>query len=72
MHERKLTLDDITQIGDVLLGSKPGRTSEDEIIVYSVGGMPIEDVAWATQVYRRARRDGIGTELLIWDEPEMA
>ena len=34
--------------------------------------MPIEDVAWATQVYRRARRDGIGTELLIWDEPEMA
>lgn len=72
VHERKLTLDDITQIGDVLLGSKPGRTSEDEIIVYSVGGMPIEDVAWATQVYRRARRDGIGTELLIWDEPEMA
>ncbi len=27
---------------------------EDEIVIYSVGGMPVEDVAWGTIIYRNA------------------
>ena len=46
--------------------------SDDEVIVYSVGGMPVEDVAWGCSVYRRALKEGIGIRLNLWDKPEMA
>jgi ornithine cyclodeaminase len=35
----------------------------------SVGGMPVEDVAWGTVVYRNAVERGIGVSLNLWDEP---
>ena len=40
--------------------------------MYSVGGMPVEDIAWGGTVYRNALRDGIGVELPLWDKPDMA
>ncbi|MBQ2577346.1 MAG: ornithine cyclodeaminase, partial [Lachnospiraceae bacterium] len=51
---------------------KPGRTRDDEIIVYSVGGMPVEDIAWGCSVYRKAKELGIGASLNLWEKPEMA
>lgn len=53
-------------------GEAPGRQSEDEIILFSVGGMPVEDVAWGTVVYRNALERGIGTKLNLWETPELA
>lgn len=72
VHDGLLEAGKITDIGEVALGQKPGRTSDDQIIVYSVGGMPIEDVAWATEVYRTAKEKGIGVELPVWDAPALA
>ncbi|MCI1747193.1 MAG: tyramine oxidase subunit B [Acidipropionibacterium sp.] len=72
VHDGLLEADKITDIGEVGLSEKPGRTSDDQIIVYSVGGMPIEDVAWATEVYRTAKKKGIGVELPVWDTPALA
>lgn len=57
---------------DVLNGTAEGRRSDDEIILFSVGGMPIEDVAWGTAVYRNAVERGIGTSLNLWDAPARA
>lgn len=62
---------DITDIGAVVEGVSPGRQSEDEIILMSVGGMPVEDVAWGTVVYRNAVKQGIGTSLNLWNEPAL-
>ena len=45
---------------------------DDEIIVYSVGGMPVEDIAWGGTVYRNAVKLGIGIKLPLLDKPEMA
>ena len=59
-------------LGDVPLGRAPGRTSEDQIIVFSVGGMPIEDVAWATRVLERADAQGIGLQLPLWETPALS
>ncbi|MDD6194064.1 MAG: tyramine oxidase subunit B [Lachnospiraceae bacterium] len=61
--------DDVTEMGEILLGEKPGRKSDDEIIVVSVGGMPILDVGWGYECYRKATELGIGTKLNLWDEP---
>ncbi len=72
VHEGKIKTDDILDITDIIEGKKPGRTSDDDIIIYSVGGMPVEDVAWGCSVYRRAKELGIGTKLNLWDIPEMA
>jgi ornithine cyclodeaminase len=64
--------DSLVDIGDVALGRKPGRTSDDQIIVFSVGGMPIEDIAWGSEVYRTAKAKGLGVELPVWDIPALA
>ncbi len=64
--------EDLIDLGDVLTGEVPARTSDDEIIIYSVGGLPIEDVAWGTEVYRNALEKGIGTKLNLWEKPYLA
>lgn len=69
--EGKMTSDQIDDLGDVLLGKVPVHRKKDEIIIYSVGGMPTEDVAWGTMVYRNALEKGIGTKLNLWDRPQM-
>ena len=69
--EGKMTSDQIDDLGDVLLGNIPVHRKEDEIVIYSVGGMPTEDVAWGTIVYRNALEKGIGTKLNLWNQPEM-
>lgn len=62
----------VEDIADIATGDLPGRQNDDEIILFSVGGMPVEDVAWATEVYRNAREKGIGVPLSLWDSPELA
>lgn len=42
------------EIGEVIAGAKPGRTSEDQITLFKSVGLAIEDVAAADFVYRRA------------------
>lgn len=70
--EGKMSRDQIDDLGDVLMGKVPVHRKKDEIVIYSVGGMPVEDVAWGTIVYRRALEMGIGQKLKLWDRPELA
>ena len=71
-HDGKIKEEDIIDITDIIEKRRPGRESDDEIIVYSVGGMPVEDIAWGGTVYRNAVKMGIGIKLPLWDKPEMA
>ena len=68
----KMSEAQVDDLGDILLGKVPVHRKKDEIILYSVGGMPVEDVAWGTIVYRNALQKGIGTKLNLWDKPELA
>lgn len=69
--EGKMTSDQIDDLADVLTGKIPVHRKTDEIVVYSVGGMPVEDVAWGTIIYRNALERGIGTKLKLWDTPDL-
>ena len=71
-HDGKIKADDIIDITDIIEKRHPGRESDDEIIVYSVGGMPVEDIAWGGTVYQNAVKMGIGIQLPLWEKPEMA
>jgi len=67
--EGKMRLEDVEDIGKIIAGAAPGRQSDEEIIIMSVGGMPVEDVAWGTVVYRNAIEKGIGVTLNLWETP---
>ncbi|GAB2842551.1 ornithine cyclodeaminase/alanine dehydrogenase-like protein (mu-crystallin family) [Lentzea nigeriaca] len=45
-----------TTIGAVLRGEHPGRTSEDQVTVYSPAGLPMQDLVIAWHVFRNASR----------------
>ena len=49
------------EIGEVLKGDKPGRTSPEEITLFKSLGLAIEDLAAAEYLYRRARELNAGT-----------
>lgn len=53
----------LTEVGEVLAGTKPGRSSRDEITVYKSTGHAVEDAAAARLVYDRARAEGVGISL---------
>lgn len=61
--------DSLTTFGEIIRGKKPGRESDDEIILVSIEGMPTEDMAWAYECYTYALVHDIGTKLKVWDRP---
>lgn len=71
VHDGKMDKTQIHDLGAILNGKIPGRESDDQIILYSVGGMPVEDVAWGKEVYDYAMKNGIGTKLDLWDKPQL-
>jgi ornithine cyclodeaminase/alanine dehydrogenase-like protein (mu-crystallin family) len=50
-----------TELGEILLGIKPGRQTEEEITLYKSMGHAIEDLAAANLVYLQARQQGSGS-----------
>jgi ornithine cyclodeaminase/alanine dehydrogenase-like protein (mu-crystallin family) len=65
-HELQgLDADKLTEVGEVLAGTRPGRTSADEITVYKSTGHAVEDAATARLVYDRARAEGAGITLTL-------
>ncbi|HEY8796972.1 MAG TPA: ornithine cyclodeaminase family protein [Candidatus Dormibacteraeota bacterium] len=53
----------ITEVGEVLAGTKPGRMSNDDITIYKSTGHAVEDAATASLVYARALAEGAGVKL---------
>ena len=51
------------ELGEVVAGRKPGRTSKEEIIVFDSTGMALQDVAAAAIAYENAERQGRGVRL---------
>jgi ornithine cyclodeaminase len=49
------------EIGEVLIGAKPGRTRADEITLFKSLGLAVEDLAAAEYLYRKAKETNSGT-----------
>lgn len=49
------------EIGEVLIGAKPGRMSPAEITLFKSLGLAVEDLASAEYLYRQAQKEGAGT-----------
>jgi ornithine cyclodeaminase len=51
------------ELGEVLRGTKPGRTSGDEITLFKSLGLGVEDLAAARYLYDKAEETGAGTRV---------
>jgi alanine dehydrogenase len=51
------------ELGEIIAGLKPGRTSDEEIIIFDSTGMALQDVAAASIVYEKAIKEGIGLKV---------
>lgn len=69
IEEGSMSKDKLEDLTEIVGGAAPGRQNDEEIIVLSVGGMPVEDVAWATKIYRNALEKNIGVKLNLWETP---
>ena len=49
------------ELGEVLSGTRPGRTRATQLTVYKSTGHAVEDAAAAALVLRRAQQEGVGT-----------
>lgn len=57
--------DDITEIGEVILGKAAGRASDEEITVFDSTGIGLQDLMTASMVIDAAKERGIGRILKI-------
>lgn len=58
LHSRQLV-----ELGDVLIGRQPGRTSAEQMTIFESQGMAIQDLAVALRVLAAAEKAGLGTEI---------
>lgn len=58
LHQRQLL-----ELGDVIIGRRPGRTSPEEITLFESQGMAIQDLAVAVRVLAAAKDRGLGQTL---------
>jgi ornithine cyclodeaminase len=49
------------ELGEVLIGTAPGRTTADEITVFKSLGLAVEDLAAAAYLYQKAKQQHAGT-----------
>ena len=62
LNKKIISEDDIhAEIGEILLGRKPGRETDDEITIFDSTGMAIQDNTTSNLIYRNAIASKTGT-----------
>ena len=51
------------EVGELVLGTRPGRTSSEQVTLYKSVGVAVQDGAAAALVLRAARERGVGREI---------
>ncbi len=72
IHDGLIKKSDMYDLGDIISGKRSGRDFPQQPVIFSVGGMPVEDVAWGKICYENAKAMGLGTSLRLWEKPDLA
>ncbi|HXY79246.1 MAG TPA: ornithine cyclodeaminase family protein, partial [Candidatus Bathyarchaeia archaeon] len=59
----------VRELADIIAGTAPGRTNQDQITLFKSNGLAIEDVVVGGRVYELARQRGIGRDVPMWQDP---
>lgn len=64
LSEGKLLKENIYgDIGEILVGKKKGRSSNEDITIFDSTGLAVQDIACAWEIYQKAEKRGLGKEL---------
>jgi len=63
IEEGYLKEDDLTEIGEVILGAAAGRSSDEEITFFKSVGIAVQDAAACHALLKRAERLGLGSSI---------
>jgi len=69
IKENKIQENDIIDLSEIIIGRKNVRNNDKERIVFISGGLPMEDIAWGTVIYKNALKKNIGQKLTLWNKP---
>ncbi|HXU40482.1 MAG TPA: ornithine cyclodeaminase family protein [Blastocatellia bacterium] len=61
-----ISWESVTELGRIIAGRDPGRTSDDDITLFKSNGIALEDISTALRVYNLARERGLGEEIDLW------
>jgi len=64
----KFDKSNVRDLGPIVNKDAPGRKSDDEIIMFLTGGMPVHDIAWGKTLYDQALQKRLGSEFCFFDE----
>jgi ornithine cyclodeaminase len=65
LEKGRLHAGQLTELGELVTGVRPGRTSRDQITLFESQGMAIQDLAVAIRLLRFARERGLGKEISL-------
>lgn len=54
------------ELGEIVIGTRPGRENDDEIILLNPMGMALDDIICARHFYHLAHARGVGTQLPLY------
>jgi ornithine cyclodeaminase len=69
LESKTIKPEQITELRHLVANGQYGRSSDEEKIIFQTGGIPVEDVAWGTVIYREALEKGLGKTLTLWEKP---
>jgi ornithine cyclodeaminase len=66
IRDGRLTRADVAaEIGEIVAGTKPGRTTDDQLVVFWHRGFAVSDIAIGSLALRRAQKLGLGTTVAM-------
>jgi alanine dehydrogenase len=63
LEKGRLHAGQLAELGEVLNGTRPGRTDPGQVTLFESQGMAIQDLAIAAELLRRAKAAGLGAEV---------
>jgi len=68
VETRRFRWEQAVELREVVAGCRPGRAGAEEITLFKSNGIALEDVAAASLVYEKARAQGVGREIEMWEK----
>jgi ornithine cyclodeaminase len=69
IKSRKISDEDISEMGDIVTKKKSVIRGDGSVNIFLTGGMGIEDISWAYEIYKKAIKKSLGKSLKLWDAP---
>jgi alanine dehydrogenase len=60
--------DSVNELAQIIAGKIPGRVNPSQITLFKSNGIAIEDVVLAGRIYERARHQGMGRQIPLWEK----